>query len=153
MTIIEDLGPFVRFGNFIGLFPYRLEADPSRLGMKRFVFSWCHLLTFWCIFLLIFEIGLIIFLTQFNNAQLIQHISHTSSVVSLITSMAAKNQIVMILIVRAMTFRYHRLQSAVKSLIILGFTALEETEELLSCRNTFKKRALIGISLIIASVG
>ena len=61
MTIIEDLGPFVRFGNFIGLFPYRLEADPSRLGMKRFVFSWCHLLTFWCIFLLIFEIGLIIY--------------------------------------------------------------------------------------------
>jgi hypothetical protein len=44
MVFHEHFRPFIYFGQFVGLFPYRIELYGKS---KRFAFSWFHLLTFW----------------------------------------------------------------------------------------------------------
>lgn len=47
MGIFEKLGAFVRFGQLVGLFSYRIQKDEFSLKFERFTFSWLHPLTVW----------------------------------------------------------------------------------------------------------
>ena len=150
MGVFEELGPFVRFGQCIGQFPYRIETDSTRV----FNFSLCQPVTFRCILVSV-ATGVMVFFRLLSYSDLEQELesSKMSAVFSYITRISLINFCVMFIIVRIITYRYERLKLIVKSLSSHNIRALEEWEHVLpNSKTTLRKRTVIGISFILAMV-
>jgi hypothetical protein len=156
MGVFEELGLFVRFGQCIGQFPYRLEKDPLRGGLfKCFNFSLCHPVTFWCILISAFQIGIFTWslIASYNYLQQEMESSKMPVIFSYITAIASLDSFVMLILVRAITYRYHRLEIVVNSLSAKNIRALEVWENVLpNCKTVVKKMTIVGISLILIIV-
>ena len=150
MAIVKDLGIFFRFGQVFGLFPYRMAVDRK---FKRFDFSWFHPLTFWFISALICQ-----YLPLINTAIVLNVLfeqtgpSAFPKPLIFLGIIVSGGHYVMILVGRAVTLRYGQLRSVLKSLSAQVVLSLEEFEALPRCHNSFKKRSLIGLIIILTFV-
>jgi hypothetical protein len=154
MVVFEQLGYLIRFGQVIGVVPYSMKTDRLTGEFKRFQFSWCHPITFWCILVIIFQtIHICLALFGFNGKMEQEFSSYKmSKMVVIIMAVGQMDSLVMFFIIRAITFRYSQLQLAAQFLTKQTVKALEELEKLPNCKNSIKLRTLIGISIVITTV-
>ena len=150
--MLNDLVPFVRFGQFVGLFPYTIRINPLNKKLERFRFSWCHPMTFYFSLVLIFQIAPI-FVSSRVYEKLINDLK--SSTVSLVFTIPlfvslAVHYVTMV-VSRRIALRYHHLGLAIK---FINSDTIRELEELETnfCTNTVKRRTFIGICFILTTV-
>ena len=152
MCVLNDLVPFFRFAQFVGLFPFNIKKNSLNGQFERFDFSWRHLITFWfCLVLVVQVAPLIIGFWMFPE---IQRNFISSKLPLIFTAPIFINLAVhysMIAIIRSATLRYHQLNLAFK---YLTCDSLRELEDMATARykNAITKKTLIGISLILVTV-
>ena len=161
MDVFEQLGPIVRFGQCIGQFPYRIETDllnKDRI-LKRFSFSLCHPVTFWCVFVTAIQIVVFVLplISSYSDLQKELESSKMPTVFSYITGISSIDSFAMLIIVRTITYRYHRLELFLKSLSTQNIRALEVLCKNVflvncNCKITIKSKTIIGIVIILAMV-
>ena len=152
MGFFERFKPFIYFGQFVGLFPYRIETDGK---YKRFTFCWCHPLTIWFVLSLVLQFSpMINSIFIIINANKIVASTATERPTSLliVTGIAIMSHYAMVLISRSVTLRYNQLRLAVESISVKIIKELEEFETFPRCQNSTKKRTFIGIFLIFITV-
>ena len=154
MGVIEQLVPFIRFGQLIGILPYSVEIDSMTKKCKNVTFFWCHSITFWCIFVFVLQmLGYLMptfmalpnMQNEFNSYKM-------SKTFIIITGILQMNSVFMIFVDRAITFRYRKLQSVIHLITHPAFRALEEMETFPNCKKRIRRRTLIGIFLIVTLV-
>ena len=155
MGVLEQLGPFVYFGQLTGLLPYRIKFNPFTGRFKDFTFSWCDRITFWFVLNIGFQfLPLVVLVWLFMVAQLYESSTFTNLPLPLILlyGIIVVNHYLMIILSRIIMFRFKKLSIAINSLIDDTVRYLEELESLPHCQNSTKKRTIVGILLILASV-
>jgi hypothetical protein len=154
MGVLEKLVPFVHFGQFVGLFPYRIKTNPFTGRFKCFIFSSCHKVTFWFVLsiglqFLPFIISALLSKNVLNDFNILDDMPFTLKAVY---GMIVIDHYLMIIVSRIITLRYKQLRLATDSIIVDVVRSLEELESLSHCQNTAKRRIFIGISFIISNV-
>ena len=154
MGFFEQYGWFVNFGQFTGFIPYRMQSDPSS-SCKKFVFSWCHPLTWW--FTLSFAMKMISLVATILMFQFVEEFSRIiltlpKAIIALLC-IANVTHYAMLIISHGTMLRCRKLRSAVASITAKPIKELEDRiTDFPTYINTLKKRTLIGIFLILTSV-
>ena len=152
MGVLDDLVPFFRFAQFVGLFPFKIKKNSLNGRFEGFHFSYCKFATFWFCLVLVLQIApLIIGFWMFPEIQ--RNFNLFKLPLIFIIPAYFFNLTVhyaMIAIIRCTTLRHHQLNLAFKYLTSDTFKELKELEN--GYRSTIKKRTLIGISLILITV-
>ena len=152
--MLDDLVPFVRFGQLVGLFPYNIKTNPlnARLS-KRLNFSWRHPLAFWFVLVLTFQVapifaGLKFYINMPNEFKSLK----LSLIFTIPLFVSIAVHYVTIVVSRAVTLRYHHL--ALVTSFPNNSDTIRELEEFetTSHTNTVKKRTYIGIFSILTTV-
>ena len=154
MGVLEELRPFVHMGQFLGLFPYRIEWDESKNRFKNFSFSWCHPATISFILALFFQLLLpSMTLTLLMNSIRQQPEFIQSDVPKYITALAGIGAVfyyLMVFIGRGVTLRYSQLRLAANS---ITEPVIKEMEDCIPrCQNSIRKRIFVGVLVIVTSV-
>jgi hypothetical protein len=149
-TFWNRLEPFLRFGQFAGLFPYQIELIKSLNGQyKRFTFTCIHPLTAWFIVSFILQ-----FFPCMVSVMLLNYIRDTMILlpksIILVYGVGTIVHYLTVLVSRGVTLRYHQLSSLMRSTIVVR--GLEIFESFPHCQNSFRKRTFIGIFIILTSV-
>ena len=160
MGFFEQLGPFVRFGQFVGLFPYRIDTSISG-RFKRFVFSWFHIITGWFIVSICLQIvpTLVTWAYVFWQDQEFAKVSNLNSqpqTIFVIFGLSIIVQYIKIVVVRVVSLRYNLLGAATNYLNTHVIKELEDLHDSIYPENnygTIKKRTIMGIVLILMKVG
>ena len=147
MGVIEHLVPFIRFGQLIGLLPYSVEIDSMTKKCKNVTFFWCHSITFWCILVFVLQTSgfLIPTFMALQNMQNEFNSYKMSKTFIIITGILQMNSVFIIFVDRAITFRYQKYQLVIHLITHPTLRALEELETFPKCKNTIRRRTLIGI--------
>ena len=152
MCVLNDLVPFFRFAQFVGLFPFKIKKNSLNGRFEGFHFSYCKFATFWFCLVLVLQIApLIIGFWMFPE---IQRNFISSKLPLIFTAPIFINLAVhysMIFIIRSATLRYHQLNLAFK---YLTCDALRELEDMVTAgyKNAITKKTRIGICLILITV-
>ena len=154
MRFLEHFCLLFRFGRIAGLFPYRIQLDPNG-RFQRFVFSWCHPITIWCIFSFFFQFGPMYLTIKFLITQIQQ--PNTTAFPKLVTTVlvtSAGMHYAMILVSRVVTLCYHQLRSIINSMDCEYVRELEDFNDQNSShfQHETRKRTIIGIALILLTV-
>ena len=149
-TFWNRLQPFLRFGQFAGLFPYQIESIKTLNGLyKRFAFTCIHPLTAWFIISFIFQfLPCMVSITLLNSAKKTNLVLPKSII--LVYGVGTMIHYLTILVSRGVTLRYNQLRSFMRSIFVAQ--ELEIFESFPHCQNSFRKRTFIGIFIIITSV-
>ena len=155
MDLLEQLNPFVRFSQIIGFIPFRIETNNHL--KKKFTFSWCHLMTFWFILTLVFQLSPTIGTVFLHNYQVsvtnnsARKVPFTFTIVFVIT---LAFHVSMIFVSRLIVLRYYdELRSVITSLTTGSIKTLARLEgRLTGSKNILRKRTFIGIFLILLTV-
>ena len=155
MRFLRNFSLLFRFGRIAGLFPDRIQLDPNG-QFQRFVFSWCHPITIWCIFSFVLQFGSLYVTIRFLATEI--HLPNMAAFPKIVTSVlvtTAVTHYAMILVSRVVTLRYHQLRSIINSIDYEVVRNLEDFNDQNSshCQNETRKRTIIGIVLILLTVG
>ena len=155
MGVLDDLVPFVRFAQFVGLFPFKIKRNSLSGRFDGFKFSCSHLITFWYVLVLVVQVAPLIkhampMLPQDNLNGNFNSSSKLPAIFNLPIYTHLSVHYAMIVIIRSATLRYRQLNLVFNYLNSDTLRELEGLEN--GCRNTIKKRSLIGISLILMTV-
>ena len=159
MGFFEQLGSFVRFGQFVGLFPYRIDKSMSG-RFKRFVFSWFHIITGWFIVSICLQIvpTLATWAYVFWQDQEFAKVSNLNSqpqTIFVIFGLSIIAQYIKIVVVRVVSLRYNLLGAATNDLnthVIKELEDVHDTFDTVQNYATIKKRTIAGIVLIVIKV-
>ena len=157
-SIFDNFGVFIRFGQMVGILPYRMKFDPSDGNSRRFVFSWCHPLTVWFVFSFLLQfspIGISVLLSSKIVQQLFNKpITNLTPITSFIfAAMGYGFHYALFLVSRRVTLHYHQWHKVIDSINSQVIHQLEESsKDLLPYRNLIKKRISIGIFIIVSRV-
>ena len=58
MSALEEMRPFFRFCQFLGLLPFRMEIDMRTGKFRQFSFSWQNPITWWCVALSLIQLAI-----------------------------------------------------------------------------------------------
>ena len=152
MGLIDQLVPFVRFGQLISFLPYRIERN-SETAEARFKFSWCHPLTIWFILGLSFQclplvtsiISINYFQGEFDKVQM-------PFLMNLLFLVATMFHNLTIFVSRGIHLRYHQLRSVIDLLTANVVVKLEEFQSFPASSNNLKMKILFGILVILVAV-
>ena len=148
MGIYENFSPFVRFGQLMGLFPYRIELSNK---FKRFIFSWQHPLSLWAFVSFIIQLVPLVATSLFLNSSNLQ--LNIPATIMALFGVTAGAHFITILINRGLTLRYSLLRSVFDSLSV---KVVEELEKFIGpfphSKNQIKLQTLVGIFLIFLAV-
>ena len=154
MGVLEKLVPFVHFGQFVGLLPYRIKTNPFTGRFKGLFFSWCHKVTLW--FALSFVLQFLLLIVQvvlsqdvLTDLNILNNMPFTLTAVYGLTTI---NHYLMMVVSRLITLRYKQFRVATDSIIVDVVRSLEELESLPNCRNSAKSRTFVGILFIFILV-
>lgn len=142
----DDLVPFLRFAQFVGFFPFRIQKN-------GFHFSWRRLSFVWFVLVLLFQVAPLAKII--TDHQDVKSKEFSASKLPLIFKLPMFRNLVthygMILIIRSATLRYHQLNLAFK---YLTCDALRELEDMVTAgyKNAITKKTRIGICLILITV-
>jgi hypothetical protein len=151
--MLNDLVPFVRFGQFVGLFPYSIESNLLNDKPQWFRFSIRHPVTFYFVLVLIFQIApLFVSSRVYGNLTNDLKSSRVSLVFTIPLFVSLAVHYVTIAVSRRVTLRYHQLALAINFLNNEAIRDLERLRATNGCTNTLKKRAFIGIFFILTTV-
>lgn len=158
MGFFEQLGPFLFWGQFVGLFPYRIDKSSGRF--KRFVFSWFHITTGWFIFSICLQIipTLVMWGYMFWQDQEYAKVSNVESqpqTMFVIFGATIIVQYLKVVVIRAVSLRYSLLNTASNCLNTHVIKELENVYDTSYCGKSYgttKKRIIAGIFLIVIKV-
>ena len=143
---IQELRPFINFGQFVGLFPYRIQS------VDKFVFSFRHPITIWFVSAFIFQLLPILstVLLMYSLQQEPQFInSDIPKYLPALGAIWAVSHYFMIFVSRGVTLRYRQLRSATEA---IESQFEDEISSFPHCQNSIKKRIISGLFIIITSV-
>ena len=153
MSTLKDLDPMIRICQIIGLFPFRMELDPVTGQFVRFIFSWCHYVT-WYFFALIFlqvGMGVIGFWgqKQFVSSNLFDSsFQQLPTSVLVLVGVSVFTYFLLLIVVKIVVFRYTHLSKAIEL-----FRKLDQLlPEMSYNKNTIRKRTLIGCIITVILV-
>lgn len=151
MEVFEQLGPFVRFGQFLALFPFQIKTYPSSGQFERFNFSWYHPITCWFVLMISYQIipPLLASLNLYVDPEIQSNMLKLPISIDILFKMSGVFHYLSLTVARIVTLRYQRVYVAIESMIspVVNELHCESTPQ---C--TIKKRSVIGIIIIISSV-
>jgi hypothetical protein len=157
MGFFEQLGPFMRLCQCVGLFPYRVETSSGRF--KRFVFSWFHIVTGWFIASICLQIlpTLISWGYIFLQDQVYANVSNNNEPKTIVVIFGASVtlQYLKVVVVRVISLRYNLLNTATSYLNTHVIKELEDVHNTFYSEKgygTIYKRTIVGIILIFIKV-
>ena len=152
MEIFEQLDPFVRFGQIIGLFPYQTKNDPLNKKFQKFIFSLRHPSFVWFLFIFVIKFLPLVSIIRMNNHIINRNMSNIPFTVTSLFALYYITHYTMVIFSCTTILRYHKLSSATNSLRA-DLVSNMETLQSNSDKNTIKQRTFIGIFLILLAVG
>ena len=152
MCVLNDLVPFVRFAQFVGLFPFDIKKNSLNGRIERFSFSWRHLITYWFVLVLVFQIvPLVIGVWVHNDLQREFNTFQLPLIFTIPIYTTIVVHYVMVAVSRSATLRHHQLNLIVK---YLNSDAIRELEDMTTAgyKNVIKRKTSVGVCLILITV-
>ena len=141
MSALEEMRPFVRFCQFVGFFPFRMEIDRRTEKFRQFSFSWRYPITWWFV-----ELALIHVVSYFLIYTNILKSSEADKLPLIIyASLTTSGAIYFCVLLSArywITFRLSSLRRVIELVRQIEIRLREHPD----CNSTMKRRIIVGLT-------